>query len=701
MEKRKHTLDPLLRPASMAVVGASERLHSVGRQTVENLLTGQYPGRLYAVNPGYESVLGVPCFPDLASLPETVEHVVLALGDARIEAVLDDVIAHGAAAATMMSSLVLEDDVEPLLRDRVAAKVEASGLIVCGANGMGFYNCLDGVWVCGFDTRENHVRGGNVTLISHSGSGMAGITDCEERIDFNLSVSTGQELSVRMDQYMDWALEQQGTRVIGLFMETARNPEGLIAAFRKANEKKIPVVVLKVGRTELSARLAVSHSGAIAGSDDTYQALFDRYGVQRVQDMDELATTLIMFAQPHPVAEGSLVSIHDSGGERQLLIDLADDMKVPLAQIEPRTEARLTELLDPGLPPVNPLDAWGAGGPDADEVMENCLATLMSDPNAAIGAVVHDRGPLSCWYETYFEYMRVAHHASGKPAFLVSNRQGSGTDTKAVDVTREGFPVLDGVRSFLAGVRCLLNYRDFKSRQNLSPPAPDPNIVARWQSKLASGDTLEEYESSRLLADFGFPVNPAELAASEAELLAAASKFAYPLVLKTAEPGILHKTDRGGVVLNIEDEDQLLTAYADLSARLGPAVMVCPMLQASGVEMVLGLVRDDQFGPLVMMGFGGVNVEVIRDVVYALPPFDRSEAMRLLDSLQLRSLLDGLRDRPAVAASAFCLAAERFSVMAAALGDSVNEIDVNPVIVHPDGCVAVDALVIGHTPGSC
>lgn len=700
MEDKKHTLDPLLRPASLAVVGASERPHSVGRRTIENLLTGQYPGRLFAVNPGYEEVLGVPCYPDLASLPETVEHVVLALGDARIESALDDVIEHGAAAATMMSSLVLEDDAEPLLRERVTAKIKSSGLIICGANGMGFYNCLDGVWVCGFDTRENHVRGGNVTLISHSGSGMAGITDCEERIDFNLSVSTGQELSVRMDQYMDWALEQESTRVIGLFMETARSPAGMIAAFKKANEKNIPVVVLKVGRTELSASLAVSHSGAIAGSDDAYQALFDRYGVQRVQDMDELATTLIMFAQPHPLAAGSLVSIHDSGGERQLLIDLAADMKVPLAEIEPKTEARLAELLDPGLPPVNPLDAWGSGGPDADEVMEDCLAELMSDPNAAMGAVVHDRGPLSCWYESYFQYMRVAHRASGKPAFLVSNRQGSGTDPKAVAVTREGFPVLDGVRSFLAGTRCLFNYRDFKTRQAASLPAPDPDIVAHWQSRLTSGNTLEEYEAGRLLADFGFPVNPAELAASEAALLNAADQFEYPLVLKTAEPGILHKTDRDGVVLNIENQDQLLAAYADLSTRLGPAVMMCPMLRVSGVEMVLGLVRDEQFGPLVMLGFGGVNVETIRDVAYALPPFAQSEAMRLLDTLQLRPLLDGLRDRPAVDAGAFCLAAERFSIMAAALGDSVKEIDVNPVIVHPNGCVAVDALVIGHTPGS-
>jgi acyl-CoA synthetase (NDP forming) len=696
MSRKRHHLDPLLRPTSIAVVGASERPHSVGRQTVENLLTGQYSGRLYAVNPGYEAILGIPCFPDLAALPETVEHVVLAVGDARIEAALDDTIEHGAVAATMMSSLVLEDDSPPLLRDRVAAKVDASSLIVCGANGMGFYNLADGVWICGFDTRENHVRGGNVALISHSGSGMAGIVDCEERIDFNLAISTGQELSVTMDQYMDFALEQAETRVIGLFMESARNPEGMIAAFRKAGDKGIPVVVLKVGRTELSARLAVSHSGAIAGRDDTYQALFDRYGVQRVDDMDELATALIMFAQPHPVAEGGLVTIHDSGGERQLLIDLAGDMAVPLTEIDSHTEARLERLLDPGLPPVNPLDAWGAGGPGADRIMEDCLAALMSDPNAAIGAVVHDRTPLSGLYEHYFDYMRRGHEASGKPVFLVSNHQGSGADPAAVRVTREGFPVLDGIRPFLAGVRCMLDYRDYRARPQPSLPKPDNVAVSIWRSRLGSGETLEEHESGMLLCDFGFPVNPARLADTEPAAIAAAAASGYPVVLKTAEPGILHKTDYAGVKLSIENKGQLKAAYTDLSARLGPRVMISPMLNVSGVEMVLGLVRDEQFGPLVMLGFGGVNVETIRDVAYALPPFDQATALRLLDSLQLRPLLDGLRDRPAVDVEAFCRAAERFSIMAAALGNELSEIDINPVIVHPGGCIAVDALVVGY-----
>jgi acyl-CoA synthetase (NDP forming) len=692
----KPLLQPLLQPASIAVVGASERPGSVGRRTVENLLRGQFSGRLYAVNPGYESVCGVPCFPSLADLPETVDHAVLTLGDANIEAGLDAAIAHGAKAATMMSSLELRDDREPRLRERVARKIAQSGLIVCGANGMGFYNFADGVWVCGFDTRDTHPRGGNVTLISHSGSGMSGIIDCEERIDFNLAVSTGQELGVTMDQYMDWALDRPETRVIGLFMETARNPAGMVAAFAKASRRGVPVVVLKVGRTELAARLAVSHSGAIAGRDDAYRALFDRYGVQRVRDMDELATTLMMFAQPHAAAAGGLVSIHDSGGERQLLIDLADEVGVPLAEIEPATVGRLEGMLDPGLPAVNPLDGWGAGGPGAGDIMRDSLAALMADPNAALGAVVHDRAPHGALYEEYFGYLRAGHAASGKPAFLVSNRQGSGSDPAAVQVTREGFPVIDGLRSFLAGVRCLLDYRDFRARPAAQVAEADPQTVAKWRNRLAFGATLDEFESGQLLRNFGLPVNPARKVSNLAELREAASGLDYPVALKTAVAGILHKSDRGGVRLGIENAHQLERAYAELAMRLGADAIIAPMVDSTGVEMVLGLVRDEQFGPLVMLGFGGVYVETLRDVACALPPFDRTTARRMLDSLQLRPLLDGQRGRPAADLDAFCAAAECFSVMAAALGEVLEEVDVNPVIVHAGGCEAVDALVVGR-----
>jgi acyl-CoA synthetase (NDP forming) len=688
-----HRLNPLLRPRSIAVLGATEREATVGRHTIENLLKGGYEGRLYAVNPGRSSVCGVPCFPSLAKLPEPVEHVIFAVADTRVEAALDEVIAHGAKAVTMMSSLVLAGDSEPPLRDRVLAKIRASGLLVCGANGMGFYNFAEGTWACGFRTRE-HRRGGNVAYISHSGSGMCGIVDSEARIDFSLVVSTGQELAVAMDEYLDYALDQPETRVVGLFMETARNPEGLMRAFAKAHERGIPVVALKVGRTELSARLTVSHSGAIAGQDGVYDAVFARYGVHRVRDMDELATTLILFAQPHPVSAGGLVSIHDSGGERQLLIDLADDARVPLTQLSPASTAKLAELLDPGLPAVNPLDAWSTGGPDFHDGMQKCFAVLLSDPQAALGAVVHDRVAGGGIHAGYLDYLRAGHRASGKPAFLVSNRQGTAADPLLVEATREGFPVLDGLTSFLRGVRHVFDQRDFAARERGAPPRLPEPILARSRARLAEGRGLDEHEAMQLLRDAGLPANAGQIAESESAALAAARDCGFPVVLKTAKRGIDHKSDRQGVHLDIREEAALSTAYRDLAMRIDPRVLVAPMAAARGVEMLLGMIHDEQFGPIVLIGAGGVHVEALADAVFAVPPFDATEAARLVDRLRIAPLLRSCRHRRPLAIEEFCRVAGRFSALAAELGDQLAEMDLNPVIVHADGCAIVDALVV-------
>ena len=688
-----HRLDPLLRPRSIAVLGATERDGTVGRTTVENLLKGGYEGRLVAVNPGREAVLGVPCFASLAALPEPVEHVIFAVSDARVEAALDEVIAHGARAATLMSSLVLENDRAPPLRDRVLAKIRSSGLLVCGANGMGFYNFMDGTWACGFRTRM-HARGGNVAYISHSGSGMCGIVDSEERIDFNLVVSTGQELAVAMDEYLDFALDQPSTRVVGLFMETARNPVGLARAFAKARERRIPIVALKVGRTELAARLTVSHSGAIAGEDGVYRALFDRYGVQRVDDMDELATALILFAQPHPVGAGSLVSIHDSGGERQLLIDLAHDARVPLTQLTPASTGKLAELLDPGLPAINPLDAWSTGGPDHHVGMQQCFATLMCDPGAAIGAVVHDRVAGGGIHHSYLDYLRAGHRASRKPACLVANRQGTGSDPQVIAATREGFPVIDGLRPFLRGVRHLFDYRDFLARERISPAEVPGAALATWRERLADGRQFDENDAMTLLRDFGLPANPGRIVETESALRAAARELGFPLVLKTAVQGVDHKSDRDGVRLGIGDEAALLAAWRDLAARIGPCALVAPMIGAAGVEMLLGMIHDEQFGPVVLLGFGGLHVEALADVAYVLPPFDAGEARRLVDRLANAPLLQSRRHRRAPALDAYCEAAARFSAIIPGLADLLDEVDLNPVIVHGDGCVIVDALVV-------
>jgi acyl-CoA synthetase (NDP forming) len=690
-----HRLDPLLRPASIAVLGATERPGTVGRTVVENLLRGGFEGALYAVNPGRTSVCGVPCFPSLAALPTRVEHVVFAVADTRVEAALEETIAHGAKAATLMSALILENDRTPALRERVGARIHQSGLLVCGANGMGFYNFRDGIWACGFKTRE-HRRGGNVTFISHSGSGMCGIVDTDERLDFNLVVSTGQELAVAMHDYLDFALDLESTRVVGLFMETARNPDGMRRALEKANARRIPVVALKVGRTELAARLTVSHTGAIAGEDASYDALFDRYGVHRVDDLEQLSTALIMFAQPHAVGRGGLVSIHDSGGERQLLIDRADAAGVPLTELAPASVARLGELLDPGLPAVNPLDAWSTGGTDHELNMQQLFATLMADPGAALGAVVHDRVAGGGIHAEYLDYLRAGHAASGKPAFLVANTHGTGADPRVVDATREGFPVIDGLSAFLRGARCLLDQRDFVERRRPAPPRIADDVLERWRARLRQPAALDEHDCMQLLRDAGLPAVPTLIVNSEKETRAAVQALGAPVVLKTAVRGIDHKSDVDGVRLALPDADAAAAAWRDLASSLGTRALVAPMIREQGVELLLGMIRDEQFGPVVVLGFGGLHVEALRDVVHLLPPFAPEDAARRLASLKLYPLLTSRRHRRPLAIDAFCATAACFSALVASIAEDLAEVDLNPVIVHAGGCSIVDALIVAR-----
>ena len=689
----RHRLDPLLRPKSVAIVGASAREHTVGNYVLDNIVTGGYAGAVYPVNPGYDALFDLPCYASLARLPETPELAIFCVSDERIEQALDEAIAAGVSAVSIMSSLYIDNDTEPLLRARVERKLATAGIIACGANGMGFYTMPENLWACGFDSRT-HPQNGNVSLISHSGSGMCGIVDCEERIRFNLVVSTGNELAVTMDEYLDFALDLPDTKVVGLFVETARNPEGLRAALEKANRKRIPIVAIKVGKTKRSAELAVSHSGAIAGDDATYAALFDRYGVQRVDDMEELAHALILFSTTFPIGPGGLVALHDSGGERQLLIDLATAADVPLPEVSAETAAKLRAVLDPELPPVNPLDGWSRGGPNADQQMTDCITYLMEDPQAALGVLMLDRAPHGAIYESYVDYMKAARATTEKPIALVAAWQGSGSDPLAITTTHAGMPVLDGVSPFLTGVRAMMAYRDFLDQPTPTPCAAPADAVAKWRQQLKQEAMLSEADAMQMLADFGIDASPCRVVRTEETLLNAVADIRWPLVLKTAAK-IAHKSDVGGVHLNLTDEPALLAAFRDLQTRLGDDVLVAPQANA-GIEMILGARQDPQFGPIVIVGFGGVHAELLRDVAFALPPFDAAYARKLLSKLRMRKLLDGVRGAEAADIDRLCQTASRFSAMVYAMRDDIREIDVNPIIASSSGSRAVDAFVVSN-----
>ena len=689
-----HHLDPLLRPSSIAVVGASTS-EGVGRRILETLLHGQYPGALYAINPKYEDVLGVPCFPDFASLPETVEHAVFAVSDHRLETIFEEAVETGVKAMTIMSMLHIDNDMQPPLKERIQRRVQETGVMVCGANGMGFYNFADRVTIGGFATRPNHIAG-NVALISHSGSGMAGIMDSDERINFNLTVSAGQELSVGMHDYLDFALEMPTTEVVGLFMETVREPDLMIQAFKKATRKQIPIVVIKTGKTKRSAELTVSHSGALAGSDECHNAVFSKFGIQRVNDMNELADTLIMFAQPHSLAEGNLVTIHDSGGERQLILDLAADQDVDFAALNSETVAKLEEILDPGLPAVNPLDAWGRGLDDSDQIMADSLTTMLQDPNASMGAVVQDRGALSRIYPEYLQYMKQANDATGKPVFLVSNIQGTSSDNTVMESTARGLPILDGVYSFLAGVRCMHRYRDYLVHENDILEPISTEAMTKWQQIIDQGQLIGENEALEMLSDNGIAVNQSYGVDNLDEVIESAKKLGYPVVLKTAVPGISHKSEVHGVYLNLNSVKELTDAYKDLDKRLGPEALLSKMIDEEGVEMILGMTTDPQFGPMITLGFGGVYAEALKDVVTLMPPFNAETARQALSELKMQSLLSGYRGSEAVDVESYCKMASKFSLFALAMRNHICEIDVNPIILGKDICLGLDALMVVH-----
>jgi acyl-CoA synthetase (NDP forming) len=283
---------------------------------------------------------------------------------------------------------------------------------------------------------------------------------------------------------------------------------------------------------------------------------------------------------------------------------------------------------------------------------------------------------------------------TGKPSFVVSTYHGSGADPAAIAATRAGTPVLDGLSAFIAAARVAFAWRDYKLRPPMQIEPPDPDTAARWRARLTSGKAFDEIEGQALLSDFGVPTVPSAVAEDETAALVAASRIGYPVALKIAMPGIAHKSDVSGVALGIDTPESLIAAYRDMADRLGPRVAVTKMIDGPTIEMILGVTRDPMLGPVVLLGFGGIHAEVLNDVVFLKPPFDAAEARRKLDQLRLRQLLDGVRGAPPGDIESLADAAARFSILAASLGDVVESIDVNPLLVLPDGCVAVDALVV-------
>jgi len=693
-----HPLGPLLAPRSIALVGASQRANTPGHDMVRALERGGFRGTVHAINPSYRSIEPYPCVPNLADLPGPPDLAVLSVRNDRLEATLAEAIAVGARAAVIFASGFVESDRSPPLSSRLADLARTAGMPMCGANCMGFYNDLDGVWICGFPS-PRAPRAGSIAYIAHSGSVFGALAHNDPRFRFALAISPGSELVTTVGDYIDYALERPEVKVIGLFLEAARDPQRFRSALEKAARRGVPVVALKVGRTEAAAAAALTHTGAIAGSDLAYDALFDRYGVIRVQTLDELACTLLLLAPGRRAGAGSLVSIHDSGGETEMLIDLAHQVGVGFAPIADSTKQAIAARLDPGLVANNPLDAWGTGA-DFANAFEDCFRTLVADDNAALGVFANDIRDGYYLSEGFAAAAAAVAATTPKPVAFLTNYTQLRHDGIALRLTEGGVPVLDGTLNGLVAIRGALAHRDFLAR----PGDPVPELCAsvaaerlRAVEALVASTVADEAEGLALLAAYGIPVAAHHLVDTENDAVARAQRLGYPVALKTAMPGIVHKTEQSGVHLGLSEDAAVRSAWRDLERRLGPRAIVARMMPR-GVELALGMVRDPQFGPIVVAGAGGVLIELLSDRRAALAPFGPATARRLIDALSIRRLLDGHRGAPAVDIDTLATIVSRFSVLAADVCDHIVEIDVNPLVC---GCeiAAVDALFVKDRAG--
>ncbi len=677
-------LSAMLEARSVAVIGASARLGTVGNHLIRQLVGGGYEGRIHPINRRYAEIEGLAVAPHISEVG-AVDLAVVAVANRVLVDEFEAAVAAGARSLAVFASCHGNTaDGEPIVQ-RLSAIAREAAVPVCGGNGMGFLNLEHRLRICGFHQPWDLETGG-VTFLTHSGSLFSAMLHNRRHLRFNLVVSTGNELATTMAAYLNHAVGLASTRAIGLFLETVRNPSAMALALDRAAEADIPVVVLKVGRTERGRSAVATHSAALAGDHGAFEAFARGHRAHLVDTMEELADTLALFAGGRRASTPALGSVHDSGGERTMLIDIADRVGVPLARISPATKERLAGFLDPGLEPENPVDAWGTGR-DAGEVLASSALALADDP--AVGAILAslDLTQEDNPDESYGPTLLAIARRTTKAMAVLGNVPDAIDPGEARLLADAGIPVLRGLETGLRAVRHLFDH----PHRRLFEREPHP-ATARWIPRLGEARVLGEAESLAMLADFDVPVAPTEPADSEDSAVAAANRIGYPVAIKTTAH--LHKSDVGGVHLDLADADQVRSAYRSLSS-LGSAVVVQQMA-STGIEVAFGAVHDQQFGPVVMVSAGGTLIEVLSDATTSLPELDAAGARAMIERLQMRHLLRGVRGNAPADLDSLTRALVAFAHLVASLRGHLQSVDVNPLVVGASGTVAVDAIAVSR-----
>ncbi|MBK8480366.1 MAG: bifunctional acetate--CoA ligase family protein/GNAT family N-acetyltransferase [Proteobacteria bacterium] len=705
----RRPLDAFFTPQSVAVIGASETPGSVGRTVLKNLIASPFGGTVYPVNIGRSSVLGIRAYPTVADVPEPIDLAVV-ITPARV---VPDVIRQ-CAAAGIKNAVIISAGFKELgapgvaLEQEILQHARLAKMRVIGPNCLGVMSPrtgLNATFAAGMG------QPGNVAFISQSGALCTAILDWSfrERVGFSAFVSIGSMLDVSWGDLIDHLGSDPHTKSIVIYMESIGDARAFLSAAREVALSK-PIVVIKAGQSEQAAKAAASHTGTLAGSDAVLDAAFRRVGVLRIHRIADLFNMAEVLAK-QPTPKGPrLTVLTNAGGPGVLATDALIAVGGQLAELAPQTIAAFDQLLPPHWSHGNPVDILG----DADaERYAKALEIAARDPNSDGLLVVltpQDMTDPTQTAERLVPYAR----ATGKPV-LASWMGGTSVDAGTDILNRSDIATFryadDAARAFCYMARYAQALRAIYETPGTSGVATTnaPDIKAATQiieeTRAAGRTLLTEIESKRLLAAYGIPTTPAAVASTAQEAVVAAKAFGYPVVLKIHSLTITHKTDVGGVRLNLQDERAVEEAFATIERTVGErlgashfqGVVVQPMVRHEGYELILGSSQDPQFGPVLLFGAGGQLVEVFKDSALGLPPLTATLARRMMERTKIVEALRGVRGRAPVDLPALEALIVRFSQLVVEQR-WIKECDINPLLASPQGLIALDARVVLHGP---
>lgn len=700
-EAQLASIDKMLNPRSVAVVGATPRMQYGGR-FLNAMLKSADRVNVYPVNPRYDEIMGVPSYPSVSDLPEAPDLVGIVVPYHQVLNVLEESHAKGAKSAIVISAGFSERDVDDRrdLQGEVGAFARESGLRICGPNCLGVANVQDDIWPSA-SSRGSDGLSGPIGLVCQSGASAFGpflTRAVEEGIGLSHIISTGNEADLDFCDFARYLLDQDSVRVIAGFVEGFKDGRKLIEVAKLAAERGKPIVIIKIGRSDLGSRAARSHTAALTGVDALYDEVFAQYGITRVQDYDELLEVSQLLAHTRKPLQPGVAVVSHSGGISSLTADMCGQAGLDLPPLTEEARDGINDVLKGFGWAANPSDVTGFANSDSfPEIMRH----MSEQPQ--IGTLV----VASAGADAQAEQVIAQRDASERGlAFLWT---GTRSSTSGLSRLKEAqIPVFYVPDKLALGLKSLLGYhrwRDGRLKDGFGQNPPVSEAQERAVSELSGlgRPTFSEHESKQLIGAWGVPL-AREVTVGDADAgVAAAESLGYPVAIKADSPDILHKTEAGVIRLGLGDEEQVRAAYEQVMSNAANAApggringALVQEMVSGGVEVIVGVSYDQQLGPVLLFGTGGVTVEVYNDVALRLCPITRPEALEMIDQVKGSALLKGFRGSAPADVGALADVLVQVSQMAAQLEGTLAELDINPLMVLPEGqgVRAVDALAV-------